>query len=323
MFRESFSRIANEYLSEKNRPLKGSDLANFIRNELPKGFSRSLPDDFDDLIITGSPGQGNWADVPWVGLFDPLVTKTAMAGYYIVYLFDADMKHLYLSLNQGTTAVYHEFGPRFGRQVLRDRADTIRARLKFLYDSFAVREIDLSSTGSLALGYEAGHAFGLSYKLSTLPDDDQLSMDLARILKLYRTLTYRGGLVPSDILLETGGTKEIEEARRYQVSRRIERNSKVRKDVLSIKEAICEGCGLNPKTHLNMIELKNNSVPLDVHHLTPISEISEGDKLTYRIPDDFALLCPTCHRLIHLLEDASDIDALRGIVRFKHMTELF
>jgi hypothetical protein len=324
MLRNALQRVASDFQEASDTQFSANPLAAFIRRDLPKQASEALKSDFDDLMITGSPGQGNWASVPWLGFFDPLVTKSAMVGHYVVYLFSADMKELHLSLNQGTTAVYHEFGVRFGREMLRDRAELIRNRLNDLSKRFPKKEISLASEASLALGYEAGHAFGCSYDAKALPSEEILLDDLVSILRAYRTLTFRGGVLPSDALLVTAGTKELEEARRYQVAKRLERNRKVRSEVLKRRKPVCEACGLDPALHYGLAEkVKPENMPVDVHHLVPISEIKEAEQLRYRIPEDFAVLCPSCHRVAHVLEDPGDIAALRKIVRFKHITELF
>lgn len=313
--RDELSSVGVNYLGAVQEPFASNRVADRIRTEVPAALRRQMPAGYNDLIIKGSAGQGVWAAVPWIAFFDPLETTSATHGLYVVYLFSADMKRLYLSLNQGTTAVYHEFGPRYGRQVLRARADLMFSRVKEHSKPAMSREIDLASDGSLALGYEAGHAIGYVYDLSALPSDIVLVSDLDQVLKLYRHLLFRGGVTPSDTLLETGGVKDIEEAHRYQMVRRLERNPKVRKQVLAHKDAECEGCGLAP---LKDYALPGANLPLDVHHLMPLSDLKEGERLTFKVPEDFAVLCPTCHRVVHQMEDPGDIEALRQAVRFKH-----
>ncbi len=50
----------------------------------------------------------------------------------------------------------------------------------------------------------------------------------------------------------------------------------------------------------------------------PLSDLQEGERLTYKVPDDFAVLCPTCHRVVPQMEDPGDTETLRQAVRFKH-----
>jgi 5-methylcytosine-specific restriction protein A len=85
------------------------------------------------LVDEGSPGQGNWAAVPWISVFDPAITTSATRGYYVVYLFHANEPVVHLSLNQGTTAVREEFAGKT-REVLADRAEFMRKRVAVTYD---------------------------------------------------------------------------------------------------------------------------------------------------------------------------------------------
>lgn len=57
----------------------------------------------------------------------------------------------------------------------------------------------------------------------------------------------------------------------------------------------CDLCSFDPATIINSLLLKARS-SLDVHHKYPLEE---GKR--YTTTDDFALLCPTCHRLEHQL----------------------
>lgn len=57
----------------------------------------------------------------------------------------------------------------------------------------------------------------------------------------------------------------------------------------------CDECNFDPVERLAQTSVKPRSA-LDVHHLNPLAE---GRRLTNF--EDFALLCPTCHRIAHLL----------------------
>lgn len=318
MLRDSLGRVANEFTHARGRDFAGDELAAFIRRDMVEAARAAVGTEFDDFLVRASPGQGVWAAVPWLAFFDPLITRSAQGGYYVVYLFDAQMEKLYLSLNQGTTALEREFGNKVARAVLRERAEFMRIRLSDRASPFSSASIDLSSPANLPIGYEAGHAFGMTYDLSNLPTEEHLVSNLSELLRVYRTLTERGGLTPSESLFEEAGTNQIVEARKYVLSRRIERKHGVREAVLKVHRQICEGCEFDPFRHLDRGKVPSKNVPLDVHHLFPISSIEEGAKLTYDVPNDFAVLCPTCHRIIHTFDDPSDIERLRSLIRFKH-----
>ena len=125
------------------------------------------------LVVEGSPGQGNWAAVPWISVFDPAITASATRGYYVVYLFHSHEPVVYLSLNQGTTAVREEFAGK-ARAVLADRAEFIRKRLAEYGALLPVQTIDLGSSARLPGDYAAGHALGTIYTLEALPDEATL-----------------------------------------------------------------------------------------------------------------------------------------------------
>jgi len=57
----------------------------------------------------------------------------------------------------------------------------------------------------------------------------------------------------------------------------------------------CDKCGFDPTDRLKGLPVKPRSV-LDAHHLHPLEE---GARRTWVA--DFALLCPTCHRIEHLI----------------------
>ena len=109
MLRDVLERIGTGYLAAKDQSFKSHPLARFIRKGGPDEIGRVVAD--ARLVLKGGCGvSGQWANVPWIGLFDPAITEGAQQGFYIVYLFSADMKRVYLSVNQGTTEVQTELG---------------------------------------------------------------------------------------------------------------------------------------------------------------------------------------------------------------------
>lgn len=116
--------------------------------------------------VQGSRGRGRWAETVWVSAFDRLVTETAQRGYYIVYLFKRDGEGVYLSINQGTTAVYEEVGGRRYLGVLQDRATVYAGLLRSEgLDGLEVGPIDLGGGGRLTRGYEAGNVAARYYDM--------------------------------------------------------------------------------------------------------------------------------------------------------------
>lgn len=318
---EHLSEIATRYSFERARAFSNNRLAHQIRTELADEGKKLISFRTDDILVKGSAGAGNWASVPWLGFFDQLITKSAQTGFYVVFLINPQSHQIVLSLNQGATSIFREFGNRRGLEVLRRRARDMADRVSDLVGDLSHDPIDLGSDETLPSGYCAGHALGRVYTSDEI-EQSMVTADLDNILDIYQSLIDRGGLTPSDSMLDEAGTTSLEEARRYILSRRIERAVNVRRKVFEHKKPICEGCGLEPGRDYRILGGKEASL-LDVHHTTPIGTLREGEVRRYNIPDDFIVLCPTCHRKIHQLGDPSDLAALRREVRFKHMRELY
>src|ERR1039457_4923723 len=126
--RETLQTILTDYAKAKSEPLEGHALAQFIRHDAEEAVQAALGELVAGLLVEGSPGQGNWAAVPWISVFDPAITTSATRGYYVVYLFHSHEPVVHLSLNQGTTAVREEFAGK-AREVLGDRAEFMRKRV--------------------------------------------------------------------------------------------------------------------------------------------------------------------------------------------------
>lgn len=83
MLRDILERIGKGYLAAKGEPFKNHPLARFIRKGGPDEVGHAIAD--PSLITKGGCGvSGQWAYVPWIGVFDPAITDGAQRGFYIV-----------------------------------------------------------------------------------------------------------------------------------------------------------------------------------------------------------------------------------------------
>ena len=256
-----------------------------------------MPSD-SGLIIEASPGKGRWSDAPWIAIFDPLVTDTAQRGYYPVYLFTRTLDTVYLSINQGMTELRDELGTKGAQVLLRSRAKIMRTRITTEeLQHFSVSNIDLQPPNAqhrLAF-YEPGHSFGIKYNYSNLPSNDQLVGDLQRIVRLYRLITSRGGVNPLDT--PDGGSSfgTLEEKRNYRYHRVVERNRKLALEAKRIHGYVCQVCHFNFEKKYGRLGIEY----IEAHHLTPISELPEGERVELSPKNDFAVVCANCHRMLH------------------------
>lgn len=186
--KEMIERVLNNYLSVKEQDLKDNKEANFIRNDVKTIIEQQTNLDKQKYLVTGSSGQGNWAEIPWIAIFDKDITVSATSGYDIVYLFCADMSGVYLSLNQGWTYFKNKYKDKQGKENIKIVSSHWKKNLKSTLTDFSFNEINLRGSGSLAKGYELGHICGKFYEKENIPPRNVLIDDLRNILGVYREL---------------------------------------------------------------------------------------------------------------------------------------
>lgn len=316
--------IAETYPAAKVEEFTKNPVADFIRHDAVESLKSEIGETESSLIVEGSPGKGRWADSPWIAFLDPLVTDTAQEGYYVTLLFSSSMDRVVLSLNQGITQFRKESSDQGAREHLRHSAALIRLRIPEFQRppaSFESDDIDLGATAvsSRAAFYEAGHAFGRTFPFP-LPGDDVLLQDLRQMLALYRLLTFRGGINPEvqspeqdeearrakDV--ETG--LGVEDRRKYQLHRRIERNRNLARQAKKFHGFRCKVCGFDFAKRYGAIA----SEYIEAHHLTPLSELPVDRPTSLDPRTDFTVLCANCHRVAHMLGAPNDIIGLKGLL---------
>ncbi|MBZ9602230.1 MrcB family domain-containing protein [Phyllobacterium chamaecytisi] len=314
--RSTLRRIGSEYPSATRESFTAHLLAKWIRTSAPQEINKSVGDSSIGLIVQGSAGAGNWAEVPWIAYFEPSASSGATGGYYLVYLFSASGAKVHLSLNQGTTNVREEFKSA-ARDVLRERASFVRRRIRDFIPALPDIEIDLETDRRLPADYVAGHALGITYTVQNLPDEATLIRDLRTAMDAYRALVFRGGMSMGEMQQNLGGQRAlpiaITEQRKYRMHYAIERNPKAATVAKAHHGYICQACGFDFQDIYGALGVNF----IEAHHLRPISSLDEGSAVDYNVADDFAVLCANCHRMIHRLSDPSDLPEL--VSRIKHL----
>lgn len=179
-------RILNEYVSAKQETFAGHQMGYFFRNEVPSEIYNTNIVDKNKYLITGSVGQGNWATIPWICIFDRSITTSATKGVYIVYLLKSDGSSLYLTFNQGCTEIRKIHNKRETISIMRDKAAEIASRIDsrgFNADEKIYLGNDLSDLGEM---YQKGTIFYKEYKRGNVPNDDELKEDLAKMIAIYQ-----------------------------------------------------------------------------------------------------------------------------------------
>ncbi|MGL5577264.1 MrcB family domain-containing protein [Cetobacterium sp.] len=323
IIKENFKKILNEYLIEKQKTFGRNKLAIFIRETLPNRLVEKGLIDLNKYKIIGSSGQGVWAAVPWIGIFDKDITISAQSGYYLVYLFDENMNKFYLSLNQGWTYYKTEFGKKIGSKNIKIVSEKLRKKLVTLSDTkySEVKSIDLGK-GELAQGYELGHICGVEYSLDKIPNDKDLINDLRDMMMIYLELKKSlknsnfsdviNNLILDDNLFienEDEMISEIENAELVQEKKEPTpklpprrssegliwpRDAKVSKLAIDKANYLCE----NDSNHISFTSDITKKLYMEAHHLIPINFQEEFDN-SLDVSGNIVSLCPNCHRKIH------------------------
>lgn len=187
--KSAFEKILNGYEKASKEPLKEHHLAVHLRGETVHRIIEEAKIDLDHYTIRASAGQGGWAQIPWIAVFDMDISINASKGYDIVYLFAADMSGVYLSLNQGWTTFREQYGTKRGFENIEKVSRYWRNELSSALNDFDTFEIDLKTKHRhLARGYELGHICGKFYPVEYLPDTATMVNDLRNLLGVFREL---------------------------------------------------------------------------------------------------------------------------------------
>lgn len=186
--KECIEEIQNNYLQEKNKPIKDNKFGRKIMHEIPEELYKELKLDRNRYLIEASYGKGSWVNIPWIAIFDKEITVTAQEGYYIVILFNADMSGFYLSLNQGYTWFKEKFKPQKAKEKIKYISDKLRTELKLEETS-----INLHDKGDLAKGYQLGNIYAKYYPREG-EEKKQIREDIWNMLELYYKLKEKIGI---------------------------------------------------------------------------------------------------------------------------------
>ncbi len=179
------NKILTDYIPAKSEAFAGHPLGAYFRSEIPKIFYDTGLVDKEIYLVSGSVGQGNWATVPWICIFNRSITTSAIKGEYIVYLLSKDGTSLYLTFNQGCTEIRNTHSKQETIAIMREKAKDIVAKI----DSRGFRSdqnIDLGEgLTDLAELYEKGTIFYKEYKAGEVPPESELRQDLINMLAIY------------------------------------------------------------------------------------------------------------------------------------------
>jgi hypothetical protein len=190
-------------------------------DEIPKTIVPELIRDLDQVknrsekyVVKGSGGKGNITPGPHIEIMNGRITTSPQSGYYVVYLFSADMERLYLSLAFGVTAFKEQFGEGSAhRDAMQRSAEIARRPIKGL-EGFPAKKGILNlidRPGTVVYDYQYSNIAAIEYDLSDLPDDQKLIDDLDSMLDLYEDVLFNHGIsLDQDMQTEVAPKKKAE-----------------------------------------------------------------------------------------------------------------
>lgn len=184
--RDVIEKFITGYTAAKQDAFSHHPFGEFVRNDIPAALYNTGLIDAQGYLITGSVGQGNWATVPWICIFDRSITTSATRGVYIVYLLSADTNTLYLTFNQGCTDIRSSHSKRDTIKIMREKAAEIVSSIDCR--GFNTDEaIDLGSNLTpLAELYQRGTIFYKGYQKDSIPSEQELREDLSKMMDIYQ-----------------------------------------------------------------------------------------------------------------------------------------
>ncbi len=184
--RAAIEKLMRGYVTAKSEVFANNPFGEFVRKDIPALFYETSLIDKDKYLVVGSVGQGNWAMVPWICIFDRSITTSATRGEYIVYLLSKDCSTLYLTFNQGCTDIRKTHNKKETIAIMRKKAAKIAAQIDdhgFASDENVSLGENLTELGLL---YQKGVIFYKKYEVDNIPDENELLDDLSRMMDIYK-----------------------------------------------------------------------------------------------------------------------------------------
>ncbi|MFO7968742.1 MAG: MrcB family domain-containing protein [Bacillota bacterium] len=184
---ENLNYILNTYQNIDDKVVdKNQHYYYVLVNDIPKQVDKWL--DNSRYLVTGSVGQGNKTNFPWVCTFNKNITTTAQKGIYLGYLFRKDMSGFYLTLMQGVTYFDNKYHSN-QYEAMRYTVSVIQDIINTQY--FNTNKIDLrvknKSRDKLGYGYENSTIISKLYTKNNF-SYDELKKDFIEMLEIYEDL---------------------------------------------------------------------------------------------------------------------------------------
>ncbi|AUB59817.1 hypothetical protein BK009_03480 [Methanobacterium subterraneum] len=188
MLKEFMEKIFSDYQSARKENYVDNPLVKLIKKEFPDNLSNNIKV-IDNYKCIGYPGSGNWAESPYVDIFNPDISKGLESGYYVLYIFSENTEKVYLTLNQSIGNLNNLKSEELGTQLL-NRALKIQSKLS-IPENFETDELSDLGPDHRYKRLEKGNICSKTYYSNNLPTEDLLIADLNQMLNLYNELIHK------------------------------------------------------------------------------------------------------------------------------------
>jgi len=182
-FRDLLREFASRYPAARKEPFKGHEVSLMMRKDIAAEIEASGIFEPGDYKVSGSVGKGGWAEIPWVAVYKLSETDTLHHGFFIVYIFSADLSSLFLTVNQGSVLYFESHTRAETNAHIRGSSDAVIANMGS--GGFETGRIDLGTKSNVGRFLENGCMFSLRYDVDGLPSDEEMFEDLRRAKSLY------------------------------------------------------------------------------------------------------------------------------------------
>ena len=179
--RSKISKILNDFQQAKKSEFKENSLAHFANKGLNDVFDKDFfPNNYE---THGSAGNGRWATIPWIGVFDTNINTSPQKGFDIVYLFSIRSNYVYLSLNQGWTFYRDNYSSKDAQRNIKLVSEHLLSELSVPSSKMVTSSIDLLEgtdvkNTTLPRGYELSNILSIKYDKNNLPSNETMVADL-------------------------------------------------------------------------------------------------------------------------------------------------
>jgi predicted HNH restriction endonuclease len=104
----------------------------------------------------------------------------------------------------------------------------------------------------------------------------------------------------------------LAETKKYITHRQIERDHAVIRKAKRVHGTRCRCCNFDFEAAYGAL----GAGYIEAHHLKPLAALEEGQEIEYDDDmTDFTVLCANCHRMIHRMDDLSDLKGLQKLLK--------